>query len=1529
MKRKFFVILTLLVILTLTLTACSEPEITALTVVEGTLDLEYEVGETPDFSGVKVVVTYENGEAETVVADKLTFGSLDTSTAGEKELSISYKDFTVKVTVTVTDAQPPAPTLENIEIIGSTLPSTVLLNGTVSLDALNVKANYSDDTFKVLTLTDVTVASIDTSAVGDATVTVTYEGKTATAKVKVLGVKEMSVLSGTYDEIIEKGTTLATNSVKVFVTYTDDSTATVTADRLTFGSIDNNTLGNQQLSVTYLDKTVKVNVYVNAAVELILNDSTVADKIIFGGSLDTSNIKAEVIYHNEDTELLDASDLEISFPGTSEAGDKTLTVTYKGCSDSKTIKVVGVSALNVSAPNEIIKGGTYDKTLITATATLTDGTTKTLSNQDLTIEGDIVTSELGNKSITVKYLDASKNVSVKVYGLFGIEVDASSVNTTVIQGLTPDISGMKVYKIYDNAAKTKEEITGFTTNISSLNFNDNENDTLTVTYVDPIFGEKTTTVIFSTTAPTLESISLSVAQGAGRIFKGTAYDKANLTVTAYYNNNTSKTVAAADFSVALDTATIGSKTLTVTYEGKTATAEITVYKISRVVLTTGNNFINKGESFDLSSLGVVVKYTDGEEKILAATEYTVNGAIDGNTAGDQTVSVTHNGVESNTITVHVKGITTVELKKVPTYVLIGFVLDKSNMYLRVNYTNGTYDNIRLSDSAITVISDVDTSVQNLTGASFKVSYKGYEAEQLIKVSGIDVVIIDSNSIPKEVMVGENYNYNGLKVTIVYDDGDGNPLTGTMVQVDLNDPNLTIVVPDTSSKGDKAFKVTYMGKEKSIAIHVKGVESASVVPGTVATTVKKDSIFSTAELKLLVEYSNEMIEIIDASRLQITGISTATAGTKELKIKYLDKEIVVAIEVIEVAQGTQDGFIYGVSLPDNLVGRDTYKESYKIKNEGYVVGDDNPYYFYLDLLQLDKNYNIVDVDGKNFASVIKVELIDGKNETLLEGDALTQYVAVDSAKNSYDFTEAAIGKTFKLTIYPDGNVVDIKSCTRSHTVTVVDGYNIYEAWELNYITNSSDDIDGDNNNINPGDKYQRDAVIDYLKTEHEVSDPAKIIDSISGIVIHGNLSVKPSDLPEEYFEQREDNESYGLFYDFVYVYNRNIKSGQTFRMHGNYYTIYTYELPCIVKNGHVTRQDDIASHSKMFRFHGLTDAEYKALSGKNTEFNHKNYKAVVSNLSLRDNDPNSNDQNASERHIRGMGALNPLWCDITVYNTNIHAYYISMVPENDDLTVNIISSDFYNAWQGHLFIWNNNSAYTHDLGVYSNGSYTHNNYQPVKINIIDSRLAKCGGPVILSQTDINEDRNKNISGADVVAIDSELYSYVTGQEAWFVAMNQTALAGQILALDQPLSGTAAYMKTPASYITDKKITGVNTMNMIMVNMGVGMDMSGSGYKGTFTSVKTENGEEISRVVGLSMDPNTTDMVDSYIAAIKAATGKDAPVFQSSAGGTCYTDMKTGVYGIEQGAGSPPQSSCFQGDYITLYFMGLGVMFEYYH
>ena len=557
-------------------------------------------------------------------------------------------------------------------------------------------------------------------------------------------------------------------------------------------------------------------------------------------------------------------------------------------------------------------------------------------------------------------------------------------------------------------------------------------------------------------------------------------------------------------------------------------------------------------------------------------------------------------------------------------------------------------------------------------------------------------------------------------------------------------------------------------------------------------------------------------------------------------------------------------------------------------------------------------------------------MDGST-TPLTGADLTKYVEFVSDKNSYDFTEAAIGHTFRIVICPaDSNsYFDAEAVTKEHTVKIVDGYNVYNAWELNLMTNAHRDLDGGDNETY---LYQDELVREFLLSKGLVAS-AEYINGLNALVIHGNLDVTTNDIPAKYLcSYVKDGVPQSNFYDHMGIFSRTLRTSNgtdDFSIYGNYFSIYSYNLPGVSHNGYGYNDDEYSTLSfiKMVSDESSTIFnKYHATKKDDVNFDPfaEEYKANIQDVALRDNDPNSNDQSASERHIRGSAAIFVGYCEANITNVNVDAYMISVQDEGCNTTINLTSVKLYNSWQSHLFLWATN-YYQVDMGYKTEPTW--NYVSSVKVNIHDSSLTKCGGPVILAQNDHREYIcNKDIGNDVVVTGDSELHTYVTGQEAWFVAMGQTSLASQIMALNQLISSGGM----GASYSSDQFIKGVNTANMVMVNMGTDPTAILAGtyeYSGSYT----ENG-----VVALDMkdDNNTrkpdsvrTQMYDAY----KVATGKKAPIFQTTAGATAYTDGATGCYGIDftTGATGAPQATFYQGKYITVYYSGIGIMLEYYN
>jgi hypothetical protein len=1546
MKKTLALALLLLLALCLVFTACGDDEeIVSIKIDAASIATEYAYGSTPDLSGLKVTVTYKDDHTETVGFDKLTVSTLDTTKVGEQTLTVQYEGFEDKITVKVS-----SPVITEIKIVAASVADKVKLGSTLDLTNLKVEAKYSDGTTKPVPGADITVTQPDTSAIGNATLTVKYGAFTATKTVQVFGVTSMTVNAGSVKNEIYVGETLDISDVEVIVRYSDGTDAVVGAEFLTIVNIDSATAGTKKLKITYEGFTHEYSVTVVAATEIAVNAGTYAGKVFIGGTHDTANLTALVSFSNGQKKTFSANQLNITPISTDTVGAKTLRVAYLNVYQDVVVEVVGVKSITPvqsSFKSEIIIGETFVSSGLQFAVVYTDDTTAVLGVDDVTLTGTVSSAAAGNQTLTATYLDGTATVAVKVCGPKGIDV--IGLPTHVVAGEELDLTNMTVYLVYSDANETKVPVTeGVEHNKAQLNFNEEGDKTFIVKY-----GSYTKEIIIGTNPPVLERIEITVF--GGKVGVGQTYDASNITVDAHYGNNTTRTLAASEYTVvAPSTAAAGNATLTVKLVSdatKTDTKTVSVLAITDARVAGIPDVIDFGEELDTSKVKLIVTYGEGELSavLTVADGVTVTG-YDKTVKGAQTVTVAYQHLANAiTLTVTSRAVTAIDIITSLDVVRQGYGFTLPEIEVMITYSNGDTET-----GLAGVFGIVPSSVDNGDGSyTITVSYEGFTKSSTVtpsRVLTVKSVTALNGTIPTTLMAGTPLPYEDIRLTVIYTDGENDyvylvdlsdpnvlfgvismdPLTGNVSykEFDYNTPgfkSFTIVFAPTEIKLDEITGIPSFKWSAVVTINVIGIKEITVVDGTVNKVVTVGQELDTGNLEVKVEYTDGTYTYVDTTNLDlhVSELDTATKGSKNLVITFNGFSINYPIEVREVTSGNT-GLIMGASLPSSITARESYKKNFRDfeKTElPYYVGTDNPYIFRLVLLVLDDDNNIVDTTS--YTSVSKVYIKDGKNWAEVGAD----YVTIDENKNSFHFTAKAEGKTFKIETAP----AQAPQYKKEHVVEVVEGYNVTDPKELNLITNYGIDVDGYDMSLVKKDSL---TLVNEFLAEHGIKRPTEIVDGkevvkqIKGIILHDNMRIKEKDIPSRFIYTEGGEAKRGLF-DWVSIYNHVYdENHKEFSMYGNYYSVYTYELPTVVKNG-VANNSDAFSNSEVFRFRVNPDKHKDVVDGK---IKTNELKTNVIGMAFRDNDPNSNDQAASERHMLGLTCFKVASGVYNFTQTNIEAYTISMNAEYDNLTVNLNKVKFYNAWQGHIFLYaTNHIAEMLQKLDEKPGGYYYN----TTVDIKDSTLAKCGGPVILAQN-AYEDRacnkgNSDIgvpeSGAHVTAdMESDIYSYVTGQEAWFVALGQTSMAGQVLALSRLFE---MYSNDAASLTSQNMIHGVDTFNLVYAVMGVGtagFGMPGS-YNGSFKRVD-ENGDTV--MTGLDMDDaQVSGWRNTLMQAIGAADGAKAPIFKSSVGGLCWSDM-AGLYGM----GLPskenvPGTDCFGGKYLTIYMLGLGIMVEYYN
>ena len=1172
-------------------------------------------------------------------------------------------------------------------------------------------------------------------------------------------------------------------------------------------------------------------------------------------------------------------------------------------------------------------GETADLSKIKVQADYNDGTSKVLSYTDLVIS-KIDTSVAGTKTVTITYEKVTLEVDVKVetkadnedetpvVTLSSIAIDASSVATRVIKGEAYSTENIKVIATYSDNTTKIVPVADLT--VGTVDTTAAGNKTLTVTY-----QEKSAELTVSVVEVKALQIIGNGANGITVMQGGTISTDA-FTAFATYTDDVVESVAnaALTFNVpATDEA--GSKTITVTYRGFNATIPVTV-KAPATVIGIEVDF-NSIKDYTVVADGVALDMDAIKANIVVTAVY---GYVNGTATeierkevitDKSAITITETTEPTRYITVSYSGktvdisisetaavVTGIELTSYSNGVKVGKNYDYSKIKILVTYSNGATEELSYGAAGVTVnqISTAAAGTEKLT-----VGYANFSDEASVTVYGVSSITPIGTLSP--VVVGETLSYAGLELLVTYADNE----TETVSIADV-----TVGAIDTATAGDKAFTVTYYATEGTVPYTVIGVKSVAINAGTITTNFKVGDEFTYANATITVTYTNDTTATFNVAEALAAGVTFNTGAIKTGEVGEYDFTVTykdVPSAPVKIKYKAVDYEIIGVSEPGSITTLETNKKYYLNGSYGYLVGDDNPFKYSLTLSAYNfkgEKVTVTRYTSKSLVYLVEGDTILNTKETLLSGDALAQYVFIDEANNTFDFTEAAVGKKFKIATRPAyGITVEDESeyaeYTRTHTFSVVDAYNVYDAKGLHVMTNT-DDVYNDENKL--------DWSQNFLKNNgYEVPDY-----EIKGIVLHNDINITKADLPAEYFEAT------GELKDFMSIFIRDMSKGD-FTIHGNYFTVYTYNIPSIKDNEAGNKN----SHTQLFRF------ENKNEESNPLAFNHLDYKLRVENLYILDNDPNDPLNSDSKRSRLGLIGMKIAHCDATLDNVVAERYYITILGEYDNTVLNINQSKLYNAWQNHIFLWSKN-------GLVGKDENPPANHVALQCNITNSEITTCGGPIIISQTSAANETRQDNSGADVYIDDAtKIYTYVAANSTWFNAMDATGYATQIIQLNGVLQGYNG-----STYVVEKAPDGSEGefLNLVMVTLNGGETMNeimgGSDIDGTLTVdgklVSTMDNDEtllenrvksaIQAQIKAQVQAQYPGIDDETAEAQAASLLKDIPVLKSSNGGWAYITKDGENYKLVDLASALGSVPAFapeaDGGYLTLYYMGMAIVLD---
>lgn len=318
--------------------------------------------------------------------------------------------------------------------------------------------------------------------------------------------------------------------------------------------------------------------------------------------------------------------------------------------------------------------------------------------------------------------------------------------------------------------------------------------------------------------------------GTGTIYVGDNLTKNMFKVTAKYNNGSSNVVSDYKFTP-ITMLNAGEQVVTFTYQGKEATATVTVVALSvtRIRASWIGGTIFKGTAFTKSMFTVTAEYNNGTSK--AVSDFTFSPAT-ANSTPTTLVIIEYEG-KSTGVSVNVSDATASNLV-VNSYTLNSGVariypgdkfLEKGKFNVTVNYSDG-------SSSTITDNSGLAVSPESADSAG----------EKIVTVSLVASPLVSGNF---GITVSETPKVN--KITAIYN-GLNNPIAGDVLTI----ANFTVIHTDqyqnvihdgwtkdylSNKTGTEIESITVVEGEQTVYVRCLTDDARTLVTSTVVTGEK--------------------------------------------------------------------------------------------------------------------------------------------------------------------------------------------------------------------------------------------------------------------------------------------------------------------------------------------------------------------------------------------------------------------------------------------------------------------------------------------------------------------------------------------------------------------------------------------------------------------------------------------------------------------------------------------------------------------
>ena len=623
---------------------------------------------------------------------------------------------------------------------------------------------------------------------------------------------------------------------------------------------------------------VTCNICKHARVLESISITTIPNKLSYlevKDELDVFGGKITLRYNDGTTGIIDISDEMISGFDNTKVATQTLTVSYGGFSDTYDIVVIGKSLSSIAVTTLPIKtafleakdilevlGGKITLYYNNGTSHIMDMLPSMVAGFDNTI--------VGAQTLTVTYNGKSSTYDIEIVSkeLASIELIDNGLKKEYLEGKDSlDVTNGTIRLHYNNGtygdmALTTNMVLGFNNTVLGV-------QTLTVAY-----GEFTDTYDVEIIAKTLESIAITALPNKTHYLVGKdSFSTEGGKVTLYYNNGTRDVIDLTSSMVSgFSNQTVGTNTLTVSYEGKTATFSVTIDEksLTDISVTTRPSKLTylEGDSFDKTGMIVTAYYNNDTSEIV--TNYTVSGYT--STPGTKTITVSYNSkTTSFTVTVQAKSVSAIAVTTKPTKLtyIEETELDDAGMVLTVYYNNDTSETVTTG-----WVSEYDFS--EIGTAAVKVTYGGKSCTYNVTVVAKKLTHITIESKPSKLSYLEGdavLDTAGLSIRAYYNNDTSEVIVG----------NYTVTGYSTTP-GTKTITVAYNGKTDTFTVTVlaKSLSSIAVTTKPNKLTYTEGEAFNKSGMVVTAFYNNNTSSVV--TDYTVSGY-TSTPGTKTITVTY--------------------------------------------------------------------------------------------------------------------------------------------------------------------------------------------------------------------------------------------------------------------------------------------------------------------------------------------------------------------------------------------------------------------------------------------------------------------------------------------------------------------------------------------------------------------------------------------------------------------------------------------------------------------